>query len=43
MMSRAPLGPEVVEEDAIDDLVSRIEDEVRAHAQDRGHPAARGG
>ncbi|MBX6744085.1 MAG: DUF3037 domain-containing protein [Acetobacteraceae bacterium] len=43
MMRKAPLGPEVVEEDAIDDLVSRIEDEVRAHAQDRGHPAALGG
>jgi hypothetical protein len=40
MMGKAPLEPEVVEEDAIDDLVSRIEDEVRAHVRDRGHPAA---
>ncbi|MCS6920970.1 MAG: DUF3037 domain-containing protein [Elioraea sp.] len=43
MMRKAPLAPELVEEDAIDDLVSRIEDEVRAHAQGQGHPAARGG
>jgi hypothetical protein len=43
IMRKAPLGPEVVEEDAIDDLVSRIEDEVRVHAHDQGHPTARGG
>ncbi|WP_158295651.1 DUF3037 domain-containing protein [Crenalkalicoccus roseus] len=43
MMRKAPLRPEVVEEDAIDDLVSRIEDEVRAHAPHQGPPAARGG
>jgi hypothetical protein len=43
MMRKAPLRPEVVEEHAIDDLVSRIEDEVRAHVQDQGSPAARGG
>ncbi len=31
MIRKAPLGPEVVEEAEIDELVSRIEDEVRAH------------
>lgn len=34
MIRRAPLAPEVVEEAEIDDLVSRIEDEMRAHASD---------
>lgn len=35
LLRKAPLEPEVVEEAQVDDLVSRIEDEVRAH--DAGH------
>jgi hypothetical protein len=33
MIRKAPLAPEVVEEAGVDDLVSRIEDEVRVHAR----------
>jgi hypothetical protein len=33
MIRKAPLAPEVVEEGEIDELVSRIEDEVRAHEE----------
>jgi hypothetical protein len=43
MIRKAPLGPEVVEEAEIDELVSRIEDEVRAHqhSHDDARPAMR--